>query len=608
MSLPIKSNAQAQGAASKGQGAERQTSRSKTKTSGQTAAAGSQQKGKKTTADRQYSEPLPVWEDSLIRSDTSLLPAATYAESNFEGYYPTQSDLAVLGDRDYSRMGSASEYGPDTLAQTSMGLFPYGSGEQDFYARNQRSFRGVNRFLGMFTPNQTVSYEADNFPGMAFSVDNSMGLGSIFTRTFVPSKAHLKAGPLALDVLWIGAGALWSDYKGPNNFPENSEDGWIGYIEVALRGYLRLTDSFYLSWAANLMYLPGSNELAFQTLNGAFPSLGFDFFYQKRVKKWDLFIGDEFFGRPGLDIIADVEMRGQDQAGRYMFGYYGRSNGTGIYNSQNVYFVNRITAQATRMMGNTDWRFWSTFQHADFWQTFSFDEHSVRDTIELAMAYEGNAIPFAPRISYLGNTLDGWSSFIHQIQLELVGRITENVTLQTMVGYLWTSGYDPSRDTVVWSANLSHRFSRNGTHAIQVGQQLFTDNYSPETILATYARYYVGYQVLRRLHASAFAQYSKGDRLAGAEANSARGIDNYLIGASAELQLFDFTRLYATTAFERADADTPGARTDRWIHRLYISQQLASRLTLQCGYQYEQFSGTPGFSEHVVNIGIRRYF
>lgn len=548
---------------------------------------------------------MPDWNDTLIRGDVMLLPAVS---QNQGGYFPTQNDIDYLGDRDYPRRGF-EEQGPDAVMQNATGIFPYQSGEQNFYTRNAGLFRPVNQALGVFATQQAITYEPEIFPGFAVSLDSTWP--NIFTRTFDPNKAHVKAGPLAFDLLWVGAGLVWSDFEAPiNNFPNGQGAGVVGYIDLAMRGYLRITDSFYFSWAANLIYLPWSNELAFRTMSGAWPQMGIEFFYQKRIAGWDIYLADEFFARPGLDVFADLELRGQDRAGRYMFGSYGRTNRTSFYDSRNVFFVNQATAQATRMLPGTDWRLWLKYQHLDFWQGWGFNNYQMRDTWEAALGYEGNAIPFAPRIAYILTAMEGYDLLMHQVQLQFRGRLSENVTLQSMVGYFFTSGFHPSRDDLVWSINLDHRFCTNGLHGVQVGQQLLTDSFSPESAIASYYRYFVNYQLAKRLNISGYAQYSRGDRVVSANLGTINrpDFDNYLVGTSLEFQLFDYTRLVCLSAFERSDGDTGYPRTDRWIHRLQVVQQLASRLTMDLGYQFESFSANPGFTEHMINFNIRRYF
>ncbi len=545
---------------------------------------------------------MPSWDDTLLRGDVMLLPAAS------QGFYPTQNDIDYLGDRDYARRGF-EEQGPDAVMQNASGLFGYQSGEQNFYTRNAGLFRPVNQTLGMFATQQAITYEPEIFPGLAVSMDSTWP--NIFTRTFDPNKAHVKAGPLAFDLLWVGAGLVWSDFKAPvNNFPNGQGDGVVGYIDLAMRGYLRVTDSLYFSWAANLIYLPWSNELAFRTTSGAWPQMGVEFFYQKRIAGWDIYLADEFFARPGFDMFADLDLRGQDRAGRYMFGSYGRTNRTSFYDSRNVFFVNQAQVRASRMLFDTDWRLWLNYQHLDFWRGWGFNNYQMRDTWEVALGYEGNAIPFAPRVAYLMTAMNGYDLLLHQTQLQFTGRLSENVTLHSMIGYYFTSGFNPSRDDLVWSINLDHRFTTKGLHGFQAGQQLLTDSFSPESSIANYYRYFVTYQFLKRLNLSTYAQYSRGDRVISANPGflARPDFDNYLVGTSLEFQLFDYTRLVWNSAFERSDGDSGFPRMDRWIHRLNVLQQLASRLTVECGYQFESLSANPGFTEHMINFSVRRYF
>ncbi len=552
-----------------------------------------------TSTVRRSSPVLPTWRDTLLRNDVSLLPASTGVR-----YFPTQKDLSVLGDRDYPRIAGSQEQGPDALAQNATDIFPYRSTNGDFYSRNADSFRGVNRVLGVFAPQQAITYEPEIFPTMALSLDAN--IPNFITRTFEPSKAHVKAGPLAFDLLWVGAGMLWSDYKGANQF--QSKDGWIEYIDLALRGYLRLTDSITLSWAANLMYLPGSNQLAFRTLNSGYPQLMTSLFYQKSVGGVDITFTDRFSARPGVDIFVGANENGFDRAGRYQFGYYGQANQTGFYQSQNVFFNNQASLQATAMLGSTDWRMWTNYVHNDYWRTFDFTNYQFRDLLRVAAGYEGNSIPFSPIISYQAMTQNAYNSFWHQIQLQGSGRITENVRVQASIGYLWTTGTRPSRNTFLWSTGIIHQFSRNGTHGLQVGQQLIADSNSPETQLANYYRYYITYQLAQRIQAAAYIQYASGDRLTSAYQNANGKIDGYIVGGSLQYQPFDFTRVLISSAFQRSDGNLGFSRMDHWIHRLQLNQQLASRLTLQSTYQYETMNSQMGFSEHLFTIGIRRYF
>ncbi len=550
---------------------------------------------------------MPAWQDTLIRSDVQLLPVLSQSGTN--GYYPTRSDMELLGDRDYARNAGFQQEGPDGGMQRAMGIFPYQSVEQNFYNRNANAFRPMNRVLGFFTPQQSLTHETQAFPEATLSMDFNMW--TLFTRAFEPDKAHVKMGPLAFDVLWIGVGTIWSDYKGPVVFPKDGEDGWLGYVEIGLRGYLRLTDMIYFSWAANLIYLPWSNEFGFQSTNGTFPQLGVEFSYQKRVNEWDVYFSNQFYGMPGINMFAQLNVRSFDQAGNYMFGTYGRVSQVGLYDNAGALFGNNATIQITRMLLDSNWRFWGDYMHGDFWNSFDFKNHSMRDTLSVALGYEGNAIPFAPKFSYTTSSMDGFKSFWHQLRALFTGRITENVSLQTMIGYLWTSGSAVSQDSILWSVSLTHQFSVKGMHGLTVGQNFIADSYSAESVLANYYTYFVRYQLARRITTSAFAQYSNGDQISSAFPTSATrsDFDTYLLGCAVDLRLRDFTTLTASTAFERMDGDSNFQRVDHWVHRLTLTQQVLSRLALNVTYQYEDRSSSSlNSSEHMIRFGLTRYF
>jgi len=47
----------------------------------------------------------------------------------------------------------------------------------------------------------------------------------------------------------------------------------------------------------------------------------------------------------------------------------------------------------------------------------------------------------------------------------------------------------------------------------------------------------------------------------------------------------------------------------RWVSRVALSQQLSMRLTGSLIYQYEENSNRQGgFTEHMIQLGLRRYF
>lgn len=544
------------------------------------------------------------WSDTQV--DTAVPASQTRQPAGDAGFYPTVADMALLGDRDYPRMGPLNEHGPDALMQNSMGLFEYESGPQDFYARNRKAFDPINQVLGVFTPNKAITAELPGVPLAGATLDASF---PVFTRAFEPRNAHLKLGPLAFDLVWVGAGALWSDYSGTRPLPDGVEDGWITAIDVAMRGTLQITDSLHLSFLADLVYLPGTNEVAFRSLNNSFPNAVAEIFYQTRLGSWDLLFFDQFVARPGIDIFANLDNTGVDWSGRYQFGFYGREDQASFYDNEQVWFVNQIAGRASTMVGASDWRFLGAYDHFDFWQSFDFDNQQSRDTLALSLGYEGNKIPFAPMLIYEVTTPDRFDSFWHRAQLQLSGRLTENVRLTTRGGYLWTSGLDSEIDTYLWDILLEHQFSQRGSHSFGIGQQFFEDAFSPEILLTNYLRYTVNYQVAKTLIAGAYFQHSDGEVVVSSGRRQSTGdLDFYTIAGTLSFRPLDFTQILGLVAYERSNTSYDSFEIDRMIYRIQASQRLASRLTLETLYQFEDFDSSTSFDEHLVSMSLRWYF
>ena len=83
--------------------------------------------------------------------------------------------------------------------------------------------------------------------------------------------------------------------------------------------------------------------------------------------------------------------------------------------------------------------------------------------------------------------------------------------------------------------------------------------------------------------------------------------ESTLLGTTLQFQPFDFTRITASAALEDGDF-AEAVPFDHRVYRVMLSQQLASRLTLQSTYQYEDFDGAADYKEHMVSVSLRWYF
>ena len=176
-----------------------------------------------------------------------------------------------------------------------------------------------------------------------------------------------------------------------------------------------------------------------------------------------------------------------------------------------------------------------------------------------------------------------------------------------MGGYLWTTDFEPEQVNYLWSLGLTHQFSQRGSHAINVGQNLFEDPFSPEVQFSNYYRYNINYQLARKLTAGAYAQYSDGEVIVSANNGQTGDFESVMLGTTLQFQPLDFTLITASAALEEGEF-TGNAPFDHKIYRLTLSQQLASRLTLQSAYQYEDFDGAADYKEHMVSVSLRWYF
>jgi hypothetical protein len=533
------------------------------------------------------------------------LPISTAVQG--AGYYPTiAEDILLRGAQDSRSLGLGLGHGvvdgPDNRALTGSGLFRYHQNEPDFYERNPGFFRPINAGLGVFTPNDALTLENSRMQNVSFTADGNLGL---LTRSFNPDLAHIKAGPLFFDVLWMGAGVVYSDFNGelPHRSGED-DDGWTGFVELGVRGLLRITDSIYISAVANVVYLPFENEVALRFGNNI-PTMLFRFNYNDQWGDWEILFYDEFRGITGLEFLVNAEATAIDRAGRYQFGY-NTNRANDFYSADETLLVNTVAFYASRPVFDNQWRLGFGISHSDYWRTFSFEDHRPRDWLGLWMQYEGSVIPFAPRISYEYLSNDGYDSLLHLLRLQVTGRITENVSWLGMVGYAATTGDSNENSRFIWRVDLDHSLSQNTRHFLSFGQDYFYNEMVPDTRTAQYIRYSIDQRITARFNARAFTQYSYRE-----ESSDERFPLRDRVGAGLWLiyRPLDFTDIRGLAYYEQSDQRSSEDDSSRWLYRLELNQQLSHRVTGNVFYQYEEFNrDTRAFTEHFLGLSLRRYF
>lgn len=541
-------------------------------------------------------------------SEELRLPAGGPAPT--DGYFPTLMEMPLLRGP-YDARSAGGNYTVDSLdrrAQNATDIFPYASPGSNFYQRHPEVFGPADRVLGFFTPFDTLTFENDRLRNFSASIDGSTGL---LTRAYSPELAMFKAGPLSIDILWLGTGVIWSDLNGPQQFREGEEPGFTGFVEMGLRVAARLTDTIHFTVGANIMYLPFVDRWAFQSLTGMGPAASASLLYADVWGDWDVSFFNIFSAFPGLNVLGQLSEPGFDRAGRYAFGIGGQRRANDFYNEEGVFFTNRLGASANRLVFNNEWRLNLFAEHVDFWRTFDFDDHGVRDSAGVSLGYEGSVIPFAPLFYYRVFEPDGVGRgqeiYYQQLGASFTGRLTENINWDGNVGYLFVGGQDAisSQDSILWNMGFTHTVTQNFTHWLRFGQGFFANDFINEYLVSRYVSYGLNYRIDRRSTLGAFVQYADSELslLDNEEQQS------WVAGATLGVQLLDFTSFNAAVIYNQIRPNNSFPETERWIYRASLSQQLGLRLTGTLFYQYEDFITEPtGFNEHLVGMSLRRYF
>lgn len=524
------------------------------------------------------------------------------------GFFPTLNDMSVLRSLDYSRSVGSNEpgylEGPDNWLQTSTGLFPYRDGvDPNFYQTHSQFFAPVDDVLGVFTPHDALTYELESFDNTSLTLDSRI---SALTRRYSPEQAHVKLGLLSFDVLWLGGGVVYSDFSGDRTFEGDDEDGWTGFIELGVRGALRLTDTIHLTAIANLMYLPFENRVALRFGQYNEPSLLMRLNWTRSYGPWDLLIYSEFRGQMGVNLYAEGQTLEQDRAGRYFYGFRDNLRANEFQNDDFALFYNRVGFNANRLVFDDQWRYGFELDHTDFWRTWDFDDHVKREHLSTWLGYEGSVIPFAPRFTYDLFSYDGFESLWHRVMANLTGRLTENITWRGMAGYRYTTGTMRETDGFIWEAALDHVLARNTWHSISVGENFHDDEFLPETLTSRYARYTIIQRFSKTFYARAFGQFANNETIMdGSEQR-----DRWSLGGSLIYNPLDFTSLIGTVIYDSIDQiGSASGDADRWLYRMEVQQQLGFRLTGRIFYQYEDRQAVNNsYTEHMAGMSVRRFF
>jgi hypothetical protein len=523
----------------------------------------------------------------------------TLVETLDTGYYPTNEELPTF-PHNYDGAGNQ-----DMTYPTGSGGYLYTTPDEPRGLNRLRENRAIDRAASFFEDHDSLAWETSQIQRGSFVVD---GDWPFFNRRHNPGTSLVKAGPFLLDLVYAGAGFIYSDYSGDRGFGDGEEDGATAIIELGLRGQLRLGDDLYLTGQAALAYLPFKNRLGFNAGSGfgGSPNLHLGFNYERELGSWDVRFYDSFRGGFGfLDLFLGEGEDAFDRAGRYSFGISARES-RDFSNDDDVTFSNNVGFSAGTLFLSDDYYLNFNLNHYDFWQGFGFDDHRRRDNGEVEMAYRGSTLPFSPSAFYEISSSDGFDNHFQRLGLRVKGRLTDYVTYRGEVGYLWGHGERVTRDeSLFWTGTIYHRLTERTSHSLYFGENIVYDDFTGDEAFSRYLGYRIQHRLSSRCFVSGGAQWSEDEPLQGGGRETTRS----LYFAQADYRLWTHSRIFARAAYERSDTQIVRDQ-GRWIGRLGYDHMLAPQVSLLSYYQYENASGTKdeNFDEHAVGVTLRKYF
>jgi hypothetical protein len=490
-----------------------------------------------------------------------------------------------------------------------------------------------------------VGYSDTIGTDLSFYSHTGIGSNELATGLFVWGEGHgyegtgarFRVGPLLIDDIYGGVGALYSEYTGTPFGQSPSGDSWAGLVWASARFSLQLSERLALTFRPFIYYLPFENKVGY----GAPPGfLGLPFLYPHSYATlqydtqwmgWDVQLFDSFggfyrfltllnqnsFQAQAWSDYSPLDMAGRYGLGafgingagrRYDFGIYGNdgSNNLGSanigYDSNNLFFANIAGFRAQRQHGQL--RSIVTFTRNDIWDgDFNYIGNQNQGSIWLAITQP----VFTPYAAYNFVTPDDFGEVYHSSIVGVQYTPSHFFKAYAQAGYLWTTGLNPQMDTWIGEVGMFQVLGPRTNHSIQAGRRM-SDQELNTRFVENYALYNVFQQLGFRASANFTVGYAERNPInpkVASEEEVLMAILNY------NHLLSSRTNLMLGAGYEHVEIDLNQSDFDRWIVMAGLNHALSPTLMLQAYYQYIESYGTGGFgdySEHVLFMGVAKKF
>lgn len=423
---------------------------------------------------------------------------------------------------------------------------------------------------------------------------------NIFSR-FDPETAHLKAGPFFLQLVSLEFGVLYSDYDGPLVFRPGEEDGWLGFTSLRMRVAARITPKLFFMIDGELIYVFGGSGFGIRSTAGTgSPFLSLEYVTQRGM--WDIRIYDNL--GTAFPFVLDSGDDSFKRAGRYSFGFQGVGRRRRDNHLFDPIIYNKVGIQATRLV-NPNWRLSLEADHTDFFYLDSDrgDTHRSRQHLGVEYGAVPGALRFNPYARYDTYTVSNSDRWQHVFFVGGSGQVSDSVRLNARTGYFWQTGDDKSNGHWLWDLGLRHRISERTSHGVNVGQGFFENEFTDDSVVASYLKYYVSHEATERARVFAFAQWADNEVITGRVVGGENRTEIYGV----RLTYRASRRVQASLGyrFQETENTVTGFERDRSIFDARLDGRLGPRTS---GYLLYQFEEDDIFDEDLYMAGVRRYF
>lgn len=437
-------------------------------------------------------------------------------------------------------------------------------------------------------------------------------------------------GPLLLDNIYAGYGAMYSDINGVGALPtfgQPPDDRWAQIVWLSFRATMMLGDSISVSLQPMVYWLPSTGKVGWGMPGPFFgmflPQMGplamFEVAWTKEVGNWKFALFDQFspiFYQWNIwDVQTSAPWFGDlspiDRVGRYSVGIGGDYDNydpqarLGVRDGDSDTLGGFYNIAGFRAFGTHGYHTKSLlyFDRIDLW------DKNFRDTLGPSSIRGGAYLQSGDQFltTYAGYNFVSSEPFNSLFNWAVIGvqkRLSPSLNTYAQVGYYWQSGALDGGEGWLGMVGFQHRISPRTTHGGEIGRRVYTPVRTGPGV-ENYAEYRVSHNLGLRSTLAGFAGTS--------HRNFQSSIENdYVlkyVGAGLNTQLTIRMKAFVSATWEDLEIEPADIVWDRWTYRLGLIYALTENIQSNCFYQYEDTNGKPfNYTEHFLYLGVTKRF